>query len=387
MGPGKVRMISRREFLALAAALGLGMGPLAPKAFAKFAASSKLSGNPIPAHRVVHTHSDQATHWDYRTGWYGDYVDQTVIDRMSERGIMALTGGPTPAAAWRVIIPAYTAGQKVAIKINLNNATYDSRGQVIDALPQPVNAVIKGLKAIGVPERDIWVYDVTNGWHSGQIPARLMQKVAALYPGVQFHSNDDKHTTALGYSTTERIIFNPPPGRTISPRPICNALVRASYLINMPIMKKHRMAGVSLSFKHHFGSIDGCDQIHWSTTLADPSYLPGYSGLVDINNNKHIKGKTVLIIGDGLYGARVNNYSEIPSPWPTFGGKSPHSLFFSRDPVAIDCVMYDLLEAEGGVPSGSDNYLKLPSAAGLGTFEHRDAAKQYHLIEYRRIEV
>jgi hypothetical protein len=382
-----MKKLSRREFLVLAATIGMGIGPLADQAFAQVAGSSKLSGKPIPAQRVVHTHSDQATHWDYQTGWYGDYVDQTLVDRMTERGIMDLTRAPTPADAWRVIIPAYTAGQKVAIKINLNNATYDSHGQVIDALPQPINAVIKGLKTLGLPENDIWVYDVTNGWHRGEIPARLMKKVAALYPGVQFHSNDDKHTTSLGYSTTERIIFHPPPGRTISPRPICNALVQASYLINMPIMKKHRMAGVSLSFKHHFGSIDGCDQVHWSTTLADPSYLPGYSGLLDIYHNPHIKGKTVLIMGDGLYGARINNYSEIPSPWPTLGGKSPNSLFFSRDPVAIDSVMFDFLEAEGGVPAGSDNYLKLASVSGLGTFEHRDASKRYHLIDYRRIEV
>jgi len=187
-----MKKISRREFLVLGATIGMGIGPLANQAFAKVAGSSNLPKKPIPAQRVVHTHSDQATHWDYQTGWYGDYVDQTVVDRMTERGIMDLTGALTPADAWRVIIPAYAAGQKVAIKINLNNATYDSRGQVIDALPQPINAVIKGLKAIGVPENDIWVYDVTNGWHRGEIPARLMKKVAALYPGVQFHSNDSK---------------------------------------------------------------------------------------------------------------------------------------------------------------------------------------------------
>jgi len=376
---------SRREFLALTASFSLGILPRL--AFCKPASVSPHPGKPIPKPLVIHTHSDRATSWDYRTGWYGDYVDQTVVDLMTERGILDLTGAPTPAEAWRVILPAYQPGQKVAIKINLNNATYDSTGQVIDALPQPINAVIKGLKAIGVPENNIWVYDVTIGWHRGEIPARLMNKVATLYPGAQFHSNDGKHTTALGYSASQLVHFTPTAGRIISPRPLANALVQATYLINMPIMKKHRMAGVSLSFKHHFGSIDGCDQVHWSTTLEDPSYLPGYSGLVDIYRNPHIKGKTVLTVGDGLYGARINNYSEIPSPWATFGGKSPNSLFFSRDPVAIDCVMYDFLAAEGGVPPGSDNYLKLASAAGLGTFEHRDASQRYHLIDYRRIEV
>lgn len=335
---------------------------------------------------VVHIHDNGATSWDYKTGWYGDYVDQAVVDAMTERGVMELTDAASPADAWRSIIPVYRPGQKVAIKINLNNAIYGSSGQIIDALPQPVNAVVKGLKSIGVAEDDIWVYDCTHGWHVGEIPARLMNKVTALYPGVQFHSNDDLHTTALGYSDTEQIRFNVPPGRKISDRPICNTLVRADYLINMPIMKKHRMAGVSFSFKHHFGSIQGCDQVHWSTTLADPEYLPNYSGLIDIYDNSHIKGKQVLIIGDALYAARINNYTEVPSPWPTFGNRSPNSLFFSKDPVAVDSVMYDFLEDEGGVPAGSDNYLKLAAARGFGTFEHRDKGGRYSTIDYRRIE-
>ena len=93
-----------------------------------------------------------------------------------------------------------------------------------------------------------------------------------------------------------------------------------------------------------------------------------------------------MTIGDGLYGARINNYDEVPSPWPTFGDKSPNSLFFSIDPVAIDCVMYDFLDAEGGVPAHSDDYLNLANASGLGTFEHWDGTHQYHIIDYQRIE-
>ena len=112
-----------------------------------------------------------------------------------------------------------------------------------------------------------------------------------------------------------------------------------------------------------------------------------YNGLVDIYNNLHFKNKTVLTIGDGLYGARINNWSEVPSPWPTFDNKSPNSLFFSIDPVAIDCVMYDFLDAEGVVvPAHSDDYLNLANASGLGAFEHWDGAHQYQDIDYQRIE-
>ena len=375
--------LSRREFLlgaaAAGAALTLGRRP---------SHSTRAARSAFPSNRVVHTQSDAATYWDYATGWYGDYVSQPVVDAMTDRGVMALTNTVTLADAWRALIPAYTSGQIVAIKINLNNADCNDGDQVIDALPQPVNSVIRGLKAIGVPEDNIWVYDVTSGWHNGEMPARLVAQITALYPNVQFHSNESGCSIALGYSSTEKIHFAVPSGKpAISNRPICNALVGASYLINMPIMKKHGMAGVTLGFKNHFGSFDSCQLVHWSVDLGDGEYVSTYNGLVDIYDNAHFRNKTVLTLGDGLYGARINNYDEVPSPWPTFGNKSPNSLFFSMDPVAIDCVMYDFLDAEGGVPAGSDDYLKLANAHGLGSFEHWDAARQYHTIDYRRIQV
>jgi hypothetical protein len=389
MNTAKMSKFSRREFLLSAATAGatlaLGARWQPRPALAGRTASARAA---IPPRRVVHTHSNDATTWDYTTGWYGDYVSQSVVNTMTDQGVMTLANTATLTDAWRALIPAYTTGQKVAIKINLNNAVCDDDGQVIDALPQPVSSVIRGLKAIGVPENNIWIYDVTNGWHSGEMPARLVNKVRALYPNVQFHSNADWCSTALGYSSTERIHFHVPPGKpAISDRPICNALANASYLINMPIMKKHGMAGVTLGFKNHFGSFDGCDLVHWSVDLGDGEYVSTYNGLVDIYNNSHFKNKTVLTVGDGLYGARINNYDEVPSPWPTFGNKSPNSLFFSIDPVAIDCVMYDFLDAEGGVPDGSDDHLKLANARGFGAFEHWDGAHQYHAIDYRRIEV
>jgi hypothetical protein len=338
---------------------------------------------------VVHAHSPEATSWDYATGWYGDYVNQAVVDAMTDRGLMALTDTTTPADAWDALLPAYTAGQKVAIKVNLNNAGCTDSDNVIDALPQPVNSVIRGLKTIGVAESNIFVYDVTIGMHDGAMPERLVDKIATLYPAVQYdaHASGCATTLHLGYSTTEKIHFNVPAGKpAISDRPVCNVLVNADYLINMPIMKKHGGAGVTLSFKNHFGSFEHCDYVHWSVGPGGGDYTPNYNGLVDIYNNTHIKDKTVLTVGDALYGGRINNY-EVPSRWSSFANQSPNSLFFSVDPVAIDSVMVDFLAEEGGVRSGSDDYLVLAAASGLGVYERWDASHQYQVIDYRRIEV
>lgn len=373
--------LSRREFLRGVVATGaaLVLGNL--NVFSTRAA--------LPPRRVVHVHSNSATNWNYATGWYGNYVNQTMVDAMTDRGVTDLTNTLTRSDAWHAIIPTYVAGQKVAIKINLNNAVCGDSDNIIDALPQPVNAVIRGLKSMGVAESDIWVYDVTHGWHDGGMPTRLVNKVTALYPGVQFHAYAAgcSGTTTLGYSGSQSVHFNIPLGKpAITDRPICNALVNASYLVNMPIMKKHGMAGVTLGLKNHFGSIDHCEYVHWSVDLGDGNYVSTYNGLVDLNNNTHIKNKTVLVVGDALFGARINNYNEVPSVWSTFGNQSPNSLFFSADPLAIDCVMYDFLNAQDGVPAKSDDYLKLANDAGLGTYEHWDGVHQYHLIDYRRLE-
>jgi len=142
-----------------------------------------------------------------------------------------------------------------------------------------------------------------------------------------------------------------------------------------------------LGFKNHFGSLQQCDLLHWSVTLGDGNYTSNYNVLVDMFNNPHFKNKTVLTIGDGLFGARINNWNEVPSPWASFDNHSPNSLFFSTDPVAIDCVMADFLDAETGVPDRSDDYLKLANAAGLGTYERWDALQQYHTIDYQLIEL
>lgn len=332
---------------------------------------------PNPQPKVVHVHSSDATSWDYSTGWYGEFVSQHEVNRMVDRGLKELTGTASRAAVWQALIPSYVPGQRVAIKVNLNNAwSVGDSDNTIDALVEPVNSVIQGLKELGVAESDIWVYDAVR-----YIPARF--RSGCDFAGVQFSG---LNVNNLGFSLTEKVTFEPPSGSPLPDQRISQVLVDASYLINMPIMKKHSDAYVTLSFKNHFGSIQNCQDVHAPTFPYTGSYRPDYNPLVDIYQNPHFVGKTVLTIGDGLYGSRVHQSSR-PRRWVTFGNQAPNSLFFSRDPVAIDCVMYDFLEAEAGVPANADDYLMLAAGEGLGVFEHRAPGASgpedwYSLIDY-----
>jgi uncharacterized protein (DUF362 family) len=168
-------------------------------------------------------------------------------------------------------------------------------------------------------------------------------------------------------------------------------LVEATYLINMPILKAHGGAGVTLSFKHHLGSLRRPWDLHPYIYGYEDSFDSTWSPLVDIYKNPNILSKTVLTIGDCLFGSWQNNTGSLPK-WNTFknnlGTDAPNSLFFATDPVAIDSVMSDFIKAENP-PRVEDwviNYLRLADDDGLGIFEQGNPwGSGYSKIDYIRV--
>jgi hypothetical protein len=153
----------------------------------------------------------------------------------------------------------------------------------------------------------------------------------------------------------------------------------------MPILKRHDYAGVTLSFKNHFGTIDDCMQVHDHVFMNVSGYDPSYNALIDLFLNPHVGGKTVLVLCDALYG----NYEHLwgaPTPWPQFGNDAPNTMFLGADAVATDCVAYDVLHREGTLVERADDYLELAGALGLGVYEHESAPGVYSLIDHRYLE-
>ena len=77
--------------------------------------------------------------------------------------------------------------------------------------------------------------------------------------------------------------------------------------------------------------------------------------------HKHIGGKTLLYLIDGLYAGK-HAKERAPRKWniPPFNGDWTSSLFASQDPVAIDSVGFDFLWTEwddGPHQSGTSDYL------------------------------
>lgn len=333
---------------------------------------------------VVHVHASGAHAWNYSAENYWDFVSQSVVDSMVDTGIKSLTGQTTVANAWHSLIPNYQAGQTVAIKVSFNNTTSasGSTGQ-IDGIIEPVNAIIRGLHSMGIPYTSIVVFD-----SSRYLPTRFTG--GCDYTGVVFRYNAHSPWGAGSAPVT----FTPP-GHATFPQQLSKEVVIANYLINVPILKYHGMAGLSLGLKNHYGTVHDPGELHDWSSLASPYFVTTYSPIVDINKNTHIASKTILTVGDAIFAA-FHNYGQasFPAKWSTFSNQSPKSLFFSENPVAIDCVMGDLLDAEwnakgrGSINVKAFTHLALAEAAGLGTYERGNPwTNSYTKIDYTKIEI
>ncbi|NIO72351.1 MAG: DUF362 domain-containing protein [Anaerolineae bacterium] len=337
------------------------------------------SGEPLPKPRVVHVRDADATNWNGTDPFY-NAVDQDVVNNMVQTGLQLLTGQDSWPDIWnalfeRVHPSGYSAGQKIAIKVNLNASKYDcyNHDNLIDALPQPVLALISGMVAAGVQPGDVIVYDSIR-----VVPSYLSGPIWAVYPEVKFvgtGSCPGVIAPSHGKDPSLTVRFNDPYGY-VNDRQLADVLYDATYVINMPIIKRHGgddANPVTLAFKNHFGSLNrisgsGNDDLHLYINTSTSLYRTTYSPFVDIYSNTNIRAKTVLTLGDGLYGGTAPSSPPIQS-WSIFGGAC-NSLFFGTDPVAVDCVMADLIVAEGLVSKAHTyDYLFCAEEAGLGVCE------------------
>ena len=384
--------------------------------------------------RVVWVRDAKATSWDGATGhWWDDaFNDQKVIHGMTSRLVQDLTGRKNDKQAWDALFRSfnethklgtagYRPGERIAIKINCNQDRSPEWGTQAppqgraggpprppqNGLPSPhavVALVTELIEMAGVRGEDIMVYDVTGTRNVGQpISTRIRANTNPQFQAVKFLVGADYNQTGRMAPTPD--MENPirfakaelPVGYL--PRQVAEA----RYLINMALLRPHGMAGVTLIGKNHFGSVHFPNNGGWSPQVLHGSVLRtqpmgAYNALVDLIGHRHLGGKTMLYVLDGLYTAEHNEGSVFR--WASFNDHWASSLLMSQDPVAIDSVALDILRSEPRateVRGNADNYLheaaqaaKPPSGtiynpdgsgalASLGVHEHWNdaAARKY----------
>lgn len=244
-----------------------------------------------------------------------------VVQRMMNEGMFTLTGKKTVADAWRTF---FTPNDIVGIKIN------PIGGIKLSTRPEVVHAIILGLIAAGVKENNIIVWDrfsyhlITAGFplNQGNSGVRCYgtEPTAGYDKKIYYESLDDDFN--LRQDDGARSLFS-----TIVTQHV-------TAIINVPVMKDHGIAGVTLCLKNlAFGAINNTPRFHPSPYFCDPA-------TAEVCAHPEIRDKVRLHIVDALQAC----FEGGPASMKTWTMWNEERLFFGTDPVAIDRIGLEIID-------------------------------------------
>jgi hypothetical protein len=353
--------------------------------------------------RVVWVYDPQVTDWEgpgKGHWWEANHTKQERVNQMMSQALRQVAGENHDKAAWDKVFRyhnqargrgerGYKPGEKLAIKVNwvglifgqrsVNPDTYnlDTWRDYMNTSPQMIVALLRQLvEQAGVKQSDISVGDTL-----ANLPNEYYQILHGAFPEVNYLDHDGKFgRTRMVESKAPLYWSSRPQGRAQDYAPAYFA--EADYLINFANLKAHRAAGVTLCAKNHYGSLVR-GPVHSSYFDIHPSAFSDqrgiYRALVDLMGHAHFGGKTVLYLLDGLYsGTHPTDHAPLRWKSAPFNGGWTCSLLASQDPVAIDSVGLDFLQAEYDQhprKPGAEDYLHeaaLASNPPSGTFYDPD---------------
>ncbi|MDZ7288352.1 MAG: DUF362 domain-containing protein [candidate division KSB1 bacterium] len=333
--------------------------------------------------RVVWVWNPDATNENCNPASYGhswfmpENNNQVVIDKMLSDGIKALTGASTDAAAWDAIFKfhnqergkgnvGYQKGEKIFIKTNatsswsgnfstrdlsaVNNFYYG----VAETSPELVLSVLRQLvNVVGVAQSDIYIGDPIK--HIYKHAFDLWQPEFPNVHYMDFSYGAEKNREKFAFTNAPTISYSDRGTVMTSAGSdnLCTLFETCEYLINIPTLKGHARAGITMFAKNHFGSQSRSSAAHLHEGLVDPNqnnpYRQGfglYRVQVDLMGHKWLGGKLLFCLMDALFAgpeavARPTKWQITP-----FKDDWTSSIFLSQDPVAIESVGYDFLRAE-----------------------------------------
>lgn len=222
-----------------------------------------------------------------------------VFRAMLDEGLKAIADGKTPEEFMR---GKFSADDRVAIKVN-NFGFKGHRG------PQLAQAICERLQSAGVIPENVVVYENSDGMLKD---ARY--KINHDGPGFRCYGND--YTGHM-----EKTIKT-----GITEARYTKILEKCTALINMPSLKAHNMAGITICMKNHYGSVDNPRQFHGESGECDPH-------IANINTADIIKNKTRLAVCDATKVLFAGGPEWLGQYTADFNG-----ILVSTDVVALDAI-------------------------------------------------
>ncbi len=265
--------------------------------------------------------------------------DDARVRALVNNAVTALVDVKDPREAFAAL---FEPKDVVAIKVNC------LAGPGMSSSVSVVNALVMGLRSIGIQHRDIIIWE----------------RSSAELERVGFKLNRYSDTAPLCYGNDEggfenKIVTSGEVGSLWS-RVLAH---RASALINVPVLKDHDLSGVGCGMKNMYGAIHNPNRYHDNN--CDPF-------VADVNAHPYVKDRLRLVLADALTAQYHGGPARVAShQW------RPGAVIAGADPVALDAVAKKLIEEERskhGMATLKESkrppkWLETASARGLG--EHR----------------
>jgi uncharacterized protein (DUF362 family) len=233
--------------------------------------------------------------------------DSARVQKLLDQAMQNYFGSPDPVALWKKIV---RPGEVVGLKVNT------IAGPGLSTHPVLVAAICERLQQAGVKPSNIIVWDRTNeeldraGFTLSNDPNRI-----------RFLGTDSKQ---VGY---DEQVFT---AGSVETR-LSNLLTRTcDCMINLPILKNHEMAGVTLALKNMYGVNNNPDKFHPNNCCP---------GVADLNLLTPIRSKFRFVVADAMTACFAGG----PMYKPQYAWKY-NTLMVAADPVAIDSTAWQIIE-------------------------------------------
>ena len=290
---------NRRDFLksCVAGAVVAGVGGLSQMGSA--------SSGPVPGKSKVVIARDAML---YGNGnGTSSTPDSSRVQKLLDHAMQTFYETSDPVAPWKKLV---RPGEVVGLKVNT------IAGPGLSTHNALVDAICERLKQVGVKASDIVIWDRTN--HELE---RVGFQISRDGNRERVIGTDDK---SVGYEENASV------HGSVNTR-LSKLLTRTCHcMINLPILKDHSGAGVTLAMKNMYGVIHNPGDFH------DNNCCPY---IADLNSIPEIKGKVRLVICDAMTAC----YEGGPGFKPQYSWKH-NGLIVATDPVAHDYTGWQIIE-------------------------------------------
>ncbi|HEV3409556.1 MAG TPA: DUF362 domain-containing protein [Chthoniobacterales bacterium] len=315
---------------------------------------------PTPTPSIVYALRNPAAIAQYRT-------NSAVVRNMVDRLLIAVTGQPDVARAWRSLV---APDDRVGIKISA------AGGELFTTHRDVVNAIADGLAAAGVPRKHIIVWDrqleglKEAGFRRGGEGYQLL----SIPPRDGYDPTAEFNAPALGKLIWGDVAYIPHRGANPMRTEEENTSTTSHFakvvtqqltkIINVPVMSDSYATGLAgCLYNVTLPNVD-----NWRRFTQYGRF--GASGIAEIYEHPLIREKVVLHLMDGLIAA----YAGGPEAHPNYAAHEA-TLFASKDPVALDTIALRRLERlreEANLPKIGDlaAHIRIAGQLGIGNTEH-----------------